>query len=696
MATKTSSGSGLWSAVMGSPANGDTCIIAEGHQVTFDVDISAFTNGLALLTISAGAILDFKASAVTYLKMNGNIDVNGAFYIGERATVSSFSATEDRTNVYQASRTVKTYSVEETLGNGFLAAWNEVMEAAIEAENARLRAIIDEQGNPGREMMPDEVITFIETTRTSLTLSDYLDYLEDNPGSFYHDTANNILYIHCSDSSNPSTKTITGIEPINRPTAGTENRCQIIFAAAGQTFTNTQATNQIVKGFGWHPERIFTKITANAALNATEITLENSLDLQQGSKIAIASGNEYGATAEATKGVYTVQSYNSETKTVTLTSGLQTARLAGDYVCLASATIKISRTSGTTAFFSSRYPATLELVGVNNNLWLLSTISSYFQTFSSLPGPYFLRYCVASVRGFFFGARESEIEYCCTVGGSGYSIAENINGGNIKNSIAIGEAAIYDSVGATVENIVVQNAAQWGSSCRSVKNSIFKNINMLRVGEGSNKFINSVFHARNYLYNPTEGLFIGCTFLNNCFNSIFGKFYNCIFPEPLTKDVLDNSQEWQIESFNHQQIKGNYYALMNGGSIETLFTNEVVQPGHLIFKPVSAIYPVYRDYPITVREGRIHQYRVGMKKDFSGGIVKAEIIDPSADPLVDTAALALKTVNMPDIADDKRTISISYKATQNKQLILRVSVINSSGNVYIDPPFDRFRKYQIV
>lgn len=71
MATITSVGSGAWSAAgtwdTGVPANNDTVVIAAGHTVTFDVDTSAFANGIAGLTITGHAtnpgMLCFKYSA---------------------------------------------------------------------------------------------------------------------------------------------------------------------------------------------------------------------------------------------------------------------------------------------------------------------------------------------------------------------------------------------------------------------------------------------------------------------------------------------------------------------------------------------------------------------------------------------------------------------------------------------------------
>jgi len=90
MATITSVGSGAWSSTdtwdSGVPADGDTVVIASGHTVTFDVDQSAFTTGLALVTING--TLTVTLTAGTYaLKMANNALVRGAgtFNIGTPA-----------------------------------------------------------------------------------------------------------------------------------------------------------------------------------------------------------------------------------------------------------------------------------------------------------------------------------------------------------------------------------------------------------------------------------------------------------------------------------------------------------------------------------------------------------------------------------------------------------------------------------
>jgi hypothetical protein len=92
MPTFTSVRSGYWNdptvwdqnAV---PSNGDSVVIAAGHTVTFNVDQSAFTTGLAGLTINGTLKIPSQAEdpsmpGIVVLKVNANIAGSGSFIIG--------------------------------------------------------------------------------------------------------------------------------------------------------------------------------------------------------------------------------------------------------------------------------------------------------------------------------------------------------------------------------------------------------------------------------------------------------------------------------------------------------------------------------------------------------------------------------------------------------------------------------------
>jgi len=87
MATATSTGSGAWSTDIwdggagadGIPADGDSVVIAAGHNVLMDADLSAWT-GLVTVTITGGAtpgMLYFKDGTNGYLKIRTGGDIVG-------------------------------------------------------------------------------------------------------------------------------------------------------------------------------------------------------------------------------------------------------------------------------------------------------------------------------------------------------------------------------------------------------------------------------------------------------------------------------------------------------------------------------------------------------------------------------------------------------------------------------------------
>ncbi len=80
MATKTSVGSGLWSAAgtwdAGVPVDNDVVVIAAGHVVEFDVDQSGFANGIDGLTIT-GTLSLTRTAGTYYLKIKAAKTING-------------------------------------------------------------------------------------------------------------------------------------------------------------------------------------------------------------------------------------------------------------------------------------------------------------------------------------------------------------------------------------------------------------------------------------------------------------------------------------------------------------------------------------------------------------------------------------------------------------------------------------------
>lgn len=677
----TSTGSGLFSAVVGNLVNGNNFVIQAGHNVTLDVDLSGLTTGLGASTVNG--VLDVKADAITGLNMNGAIGGSGAIYLANRAIVSGFTLTNGKTKVYEVARTLKVGTVEETLGNGFKNAVSEMADLALGIVNARLKELNQS------ELLPDDAKEFRITYKANLTNSDILDYMELNASTFYHDTTNNKLYIHTSDDSNPSSKTITVIEPIQRPPVGTESRCNI------KINSTDIITVPIYKEYAWVPEREFAQLASDVALNATQIPITHDLGLQAGDKIAIGSGTENAKkTAETQKHLYTIQSYDANTKIATLTSGIGTARLAGDYVSWLSRPIKRTRSSGGTSIVQADNVVSY---GVYSNAQFLGLSVDFMHYLVNCD----IRHCTSYSNSFYFTRylksgkiRDSLAAYVSflTFGCSNMDI-QRVVGLSI-----VGGAAWDENL---FNNCVFQNGQYAGGNGginSRYKNCVTKNIGMLTYAS-TIFYENCVFSGEETWEVDTifEAHFKDCVFKNNVsgwLNYAYGKLDNCLFEgsEVTQHQLINRPQYRRIESFNHNQIQDNYKAWMAGGRIETPYLSLTEQlPSceawrmKYIFKFIceSNLKPVVKDYNVMVPANRTMRFPIKVKKDTPGAIAKIQIIDPFNDPLIDNTCIPLlETVSQNNTAN--QSISVAYESDRPREVILRILCQNSTGNVVID------------
>lgn len=127
MATITSAASGNWSAgatwVGGvKPANGDTVVLAPGHVVTYDEDMSGWANGIAAMTVGSGATFQWSTAAGQnyYFKMygTGSVVVSGTFRVGN----SNTDRIPRSSTATLASSSTATYFINRT-GSGVVEVW---------------------------------------------------------------------------------------------------------------------------------------------------------------------------------------------------------------------------------------------------------------------------------------------------------------------------------------------------------------------------------------------------------------------------------------------------------------------------------------------------------------------------------------------------------------------------------------------
>jgi hypothetical protein len=477
----------------------------------------------------------------------------------------------------------------------------------------------------------------------------------------------------------------TSANPIQRPTAGSESRCQLIFNSTG----TINLPN--ISMYGWYPSLEYTTLSANANSGQPTIVLNDDLGLQQGDIIVIGSGAIAGYLTESQAGIYTVQSYVASTKTVTLTANLGTHnRLAGDYVGVINRPIKISRTSGTAAFISvNTNPVALTGVRIESGHFMVGSGNNAAGFYAGV-----FNHCSSATRAFVQYAINATFNNCvmanyqpgsiifgtlnvtgCLCINTSSIMGYVLNNGIITNSV--GQNNVSPGANGTYNNCIIKNCRLSGAT--TIGGAIIKNSNVevfgiptaSEVGGANLDF--PITYINCHLKGSTTGIF----------NINTGKAYNCIF------DNDPQMNEWWrsgklLESFDHNQIIGNYAAWMKGGSILTQTVSSTPQPGKLTFNPVSSTIPVYRDFNILAPANRTIRELIMVNKSFSGGTVALQIIDPANDPLIDSTQTPLVQSTLPDTPSTNLQLGIAYKSSVAKELILRILVQNGSGTANID------------
>ena len=534
MSTITSITSGYWSEAgtwdNGVPVDGDTVIIATDTHVSFDRDQSAFA-GLTSLIINGSLGFDSYPGSPHILKMNGDITGSGRLFIGMRVNWADYSMSwsliSGKTNSYQVYQSF-----------------------------AAIMAVIE-----------DKTIHYVQV--------DTMDEVETTPGSFYNDIhdPNSILTIHTSDGSNPSTKLIECIWGSPRSAVNHEYRCAIVM--------NTSGTIDVpFESYTWYPEKEYTTISTDANSGQAVIVLEEDLGLQQGDTIVIGSSDDtcrsmvFFNYVESGKGVYTVQSYVSETKTVTLTSNLLSPRYIGDYVATVSRPIKLSRTSGTDPLFVNMDNVILK--GVNSTTQIAT--GTMAQT-----GPEYIdwnicsgwdvEHCTFQKTPFWF-ITNSTVKDCTMLGSWGTMLSNECYDMVFDTCVIIGSIVSYVSR-AGIVNCVGQNIdvlADARSGYVTIKDSIFKQYGNILGGKYINCYLESMGSV-DPIENPFTEL-IDCIIKNKDYGLGTGyyKLTNCLFGNELEvwEQFSTRSQHEGIESFDHNQIPGNYKKWLKGGSIGTI------------------------------------------------------------------------------------------------------------------------------
>lgn len=347
---------------------------------------------------------------------------------------------------------------------------------------------------------------------------------------------------------------------IQRPAQGSQVRATIKLQGS-----NSKITTPNIYAYGWDERLNRTTLAANASAGATQVVLSEDMNLQAGDQILVGAGSVNDYLTETNKGIYTVSSYDPGTKTVTLSSSIGHSRVNGDYVAPFNRTIN---------FETVRNPS--------------------FESYT--PGYY-------------------RFEGAMIMGSIGTTSTQNIplNDGVLADKCTVRGFGTY---GGQYGPQIVQNSTFYDSSVYWSQNTIFKDNVFIQRGAddyGPVSYTAGSLFDGCWFQNAKSAIFRydelgygfsqhkGCKARNLksgayahfphrmiCYDMDFGSFtpvnrlfyhhrlYNCIAP---TVTVLYDGAtlEGALESFNHNQVPGDYRLYQYGGV--TLKVTDIPAPG---------------------------------------------------------------------------------------------------------------------
>jgi hypothetical protein len=401
--------------------------------------------------------------------------------------------------------------------------------------------------------------------------------------------------------------------------------------------------------------------------------------LQVGDIVVIGAAKTQGAWAGAAQGRFTVTAYDSTTKTITFTPGLGSDRLAGDPVAHVSRSIKIETTQGVGTGSAPIFATTigpfdyLEGVWITGGCHIADTISE----------------------DLVLTAVTVENNYLPSLFGcSGDVTIEKSTFLNANTDTASG--ALVDSMSGTnfIEDVVILGAEVGVSNCAGTqaKLLLIQNMSTACLAEMRSSIFNLSTFAGSALgaYNGGHNTYVNCTLVNNVvdFDSEYeATCYRLTLGNPLSLGLPVGSTKklwFTNRSFDHGQVQSEHMTWCVGGYgfLQDIEDYAGLPTWEFIIQRENS--PVYWDTPFLGVEGKPISISVAMKKSFSGGTVKFQIIDPALDPLYGFGDSALTETDLPDEINHWRILGLTYVPQATQPYIARVYMENSvaDGMVY--------------
>ncbi len=467
----------------------------------------------------------------------------------------------------------------------------------------------------------------------------------------------------------------------------------------------------VVNICGWTPSngRNHTTLASNQGFGSTTLLLSDDLELQAGDIVCVGHmlQNSLGTwtAAETAKGCYTVQSYNSGTRTVTLTSGLLLDRVAGDIVCMVNRNILFTRSVASSSAYYLTLGVTTSSQLLVRGVWLASA-SLGCRGIASAPAGTRIQFCTIDGAGLalsLFNLNNNLIvEDCSAVRGCSWSLpypatllrvagvgfAGGLGRYNENCAFSVCSTAIGGGNGY-IKNTTIHNV---GTGLTTQARSVFKNVTIVNrytsTGYASFSGASTLVAAAGFL--AVDVVIDDTTIRPAFFGDASGRFVNCRFGSVERGVVRSYDLEGSyIDSIHHNQVSGAYRAWSKGGITSSVV--DVVPPGksrsYMLVMQSATSYG-FMQIPATVGPGETLRVRCHVRKSLAmSEPPSVQVVNPQADPLVDSAHSPLSSVAMTDSVDTWELVGTSWTNTTDApvEVLIRCLGKNATGNVWFYP-----------
>jgi hypothetical protein len=454
---------------------------------------------------------------------------------------------------------------------------------------------------------------------------------------------------------------------------GTDHRALI--KCLGQVPPGGLITVNQCSMFGWYDLVNSTPLTTPQIAGDTTLRLAEGLIISAGDIIAVGAQMMQGAWELDTMGRYTVTAYDAVNKVVTITPGLGSDRMVGDPVAHVSRPIKIitqqaSYNPDVPLFGTTITPFDfIEGVWIQGGIHIVNTIQNDLEiTAVTLEGNYMPALYdntgdVLIDKSTFINALTD------TVLGA---MLDNMKGTTfVQDCIILGaEVGLSNIAAAQVRRTTIQNMS---ASCLNTMSSSlfntcnFQGSNLGAYGGGHNTYVNCVLNNN---INDFDSEYEAA-----CYRLVLGNLLSLGLPIGSTKKLWFTNK-----SFDHGQVQSEHRAWCVGGYgyLQDLEEYSGLPTWQFVIEREDS--PVYWDTPFLAVEGKQVTISVAMKKAFSGGSAKFQIIDPALDPLYGFGDAAITEIELPDEINHWRVLPLSFYPQATQSYIARVIIQNITAD----------------